>query len=709
MSYSIIHPEIKAKGAPENTPLIKHLHDVASVASVIADYLNLDRNIAYKGGCLHDIGKCSPLFQKSLGGNHSPFDPPFRHEIASLFFLSLFPQCERIPLIEMTVAHHKSIRNDKSLRGILDFDDNYEDFVSFHLDDEWDEWSKIAQEILLELGAIDNIKQITANEVYDSVEYTLRICDDLELGYSLYRGLLMAADHTVSALGDKVDPLGLRLFSIPDISSFHRPNDIYHLSRKNHKPVNKHTVVVAPTGAGKTDFLFLRCRKRIFYVLPFQASINAMYERVKKSCPEDDVRILHANSKFVVNKGKIAETILQDKVGASVKILTPHQLMAILFGLKGYEELIIDIKDMDVILDEIHVYNDITQVLVLKLVEVLKELNCRIHVGTATMPQKLLEKVIETLGANDVLKIELTEEEKATYNRHIVHKLETNFDVILVLKPFVDKQQKVLIVMNTVKKAQFCYKQLQDYFPGVDIMLLHSRFKLEDRKTKEETLYEWNKRIEGCIVIATQIVEVSLDISFDVMFTDPAPIDSLIQRFGRVNRIRSVHTIGKLKPVYIFPLPEKDREYLPYNKETVSKSYSVLPNNEVLQETCLQLMIDEVYPEPLSNKEIEEFTITRQGGFSIMRKLEHMPRNILTELLEIESASAITESDLIRYKCSEPAERKNIEIPVNYKSIAFYGFPIEETGSRPFIVQDEMYTFDTGLLLTNNFTNNILD
>lgn len=67
--------------------LSQHLQDVASIAVQIADALGLDKNLAYKGAILHDIGKASPLFQKCLekGFVRSP-GFIFRHEIASCFF-----------------------------------------------------------------------------------------------------------------------------------------------------------------------------------------------------------------------------------------------------------------------------------------------------------------------------------------------------------------------------------------------------------------------------------------------------------------------------------------------------------------------------------------------------------------------------------------------------------------------------------------------
>lgn len=76
-------------------PLTKHLQDVANAAEIIARNLGMDESIARRGAILHDIGKVSPLFQQTLKKDF--IRPPgfiFRHEIASLFFLSLLNETE---------------------------------------------------------------------------------------------------------------------------------------------------------------------------------------------------------------------------------------------------------------------------------------------------------------------------------------------------------------------------------------------------------------------------------------------------------------------------------------------------------------------------------------------------------------------------------------------------------------------------------------
>ena len=79
--------------------------------------------------------------------------------------------------------------------------------------------------------------------------------------------------------------------------------------------------------------------------------------------------------------------------------------------------MIIDLKGCDVILDEIHTYTGVSQAIVIKLVEILKSINCKIHIGTATMPSILYNKILSLLG-DDVLEISLPKKELEKFNRH---------------------------------------------------------------------------------------------------------------------------------------------------------------------------------------------------------------------------------------------------------------------------------------------------
>ena len=145
-----ICPHIKAKGKPEETTLYQHLIDVSLTAEKIAHALHFDLETARCGAVLHDIGKTSSVFQARLNSKTIP-KTPFRHEIASCFFLSAFPENIHPQLIEMVIAHHKSILHDAKEKGILDLEEVRGDTFNLHIKD-WNHWKGDALEILNALG-----------------------------------------------------------------------------------------------------------------------------------------------------------------------------------------------------------------------------------------------------------------------------------------------------------------------------------------------------------------------------------------------------------------------------------------------------------------------------------------------------------------------------------------------------------------------------
>lgn len=107
------------------------------------------------------------------------------------------------------------------------------------------------------------------------------------------------------------------------------------------------------------------------------------------------------------------------------------------------------------------------------------------------------------------------------------------------------------------------YENIANLYPNVKRMLIHSRYKRRDRARLETELREEFNNLENtpCIVVSTQVVEVSLDISFDIMITECAPIDALTQRFGRINRKRTKDTIGHYKPIYVIAPSEDEKKH----------------------------------------------------------------------------------------------------------------------------------------------------
>ncbi|MCB0642129.1 MAG: CRISPR-associated helicase Cas3', partial [Phaeodactylibacter sp.] len=275
------------------------------------------------------------------------------------------------------------------------------------------------------------------------------------------------------------------------------------------------------------------------------------------------------------------------------------------------------------ILDEVHTYSAISQAIVLKLIADLKSLGCRLHIGTATMPSVLYHRIIDLLGAENVLETKLSPEELDGYDRHTIHKV-SDWEVAWpVVKNAVANDRKVLVVCNRVQTAQDVYTYLKDQYPDVDLLLLHSKLKRKDRKQREQDLLgldkdgksvgKFNTATGACIVVSTQVVEVSLDISFDTMITECAPLDALIQRFGRVNRKRSEESIGKTKPIYVLAPPEDEKTAKPYELPVLEKSFAVLPDGAILHERDLQEKIDAVF-KSIDFLKIEEASVFQETG-----------------------------------------------------------------------------------------------
>jgi CRISPR-associated endonuclease/helicase Cas3 len=706
--------ELYAK-SPDNggTSLRAHLEHVAIAAVCIARAWGLDEQLLRIAALLHDIGKASPIFQARLFQKQKPINQkPFRHELASLFFLPLVDRQLWPALVELIVAHHKSIKNDVRKKGILDllneFEEEDDEGIVFGMHaQKWEEWSPIAIQLLVSFGYFTT-RSITPAEAREAFNFAVSHSQKSHkrLGWSVYRGALMAADEFASAAIDATERQISRSFQSPNLRFYTRISPLHPLSSKLANDPRRHTLVVASTGAGKTDFLIRRCRGRFFYTLPFQASINAMFRRIgedlKADNPDLDIRLLHGASKVVLSQSGMAleERLVQDKVGAAVKVLTPHQMAGMVFGIRGYEALMLDLRGCDIILDEIHTYTDVTKAIILKIVEMLAHLGCRVHIGTATMPTVLYNQLLKILGGSEnVYEVALTTEELNLFDRHIVHKLSGWSDALPIIRKALAEKQKVLIVCNQVKRAQAIYEQLQEDFPTVDKMLIHSRFIRSDRSVKETDLKDvYNQKTEGCIVVSTQVVEVSLDISFDLMITEAAPLDALIQRFGRINRKRDETAIGKFKPVYVLSPPDSETEARPYALDVLQRSYAVLPDGDVLHERDLQAKIDDVFSK-IDTTTIDEHTIFQDGKFTI-RELTHHRKSVFLDLLEIDSVTCVCEQDVESYKNARAEGRALLEIPVHFNSIGHNKLNrLEKIGSSPFVVPDKAYSFDLGLEL----------
>ncbi len=287
-----------------------------------------------------------------------------------------------------------------------------------------------------------------------------------------------------------------------------------------------------------------------FFTLPLKTAINEIYKRITSEIVENknNVGLLHSDtlSKYLQSneKGKeksnleeVMEYYNQTKqLSLPLTICTLDQLFDFVYRYRDFEPKLATLSYSKVVIDEIQMYSpNLLAYLIIGLKHITK-VGGKFSILTATFPS-FIEELLEKQG------VDFVKSEKPFITdiiRHSVKVLDEQLNTDEIVKRY--DNNKILVVCNTVKKAQEIYDKLKkiNCLNDVSINLLHSKFIKKDRADKEEaimTLGDKNNKGSG-IWIGTQVVEASLDIDFDLLFTELSDINGLLQRFGRCYRKR---------------------------------------------------------------------------------------------------------------------------------------------------------------------------
>ena len=218
------------------------------------------------------------------------------------------------------------------------------------------------------------------------------------------------------------------------------------------------------------------------------------------------------------------------------------------------------------------------------------------------------------------LKIDFIESENFIENkiRHSVKVLDEEINAEFIDKIYQkNKNLKILVVCNTIKKANEIYEKLNNM--GIaNINLIHSRFINSDRKKKEEEIFEFASSTKSGIWIGTQVVEASLDIDFDVLITELSDLNGLFQRMGRCYRKREFDKKTGEYNCFVFTKRCSGTlgEYSIVDKEIHKKSKEALNKvDKFLSESHKISLIEKVYSyESLKNTKYFE-TIEKTINF----------------------------------------------------------------------------------------------
>lgn len=316
---------------------------------------------------------------------------------------------------------------------------------------------------------------------------------------------------------------------------------------------DKNIIVIASTGIGKTEGALLWAGdSKTFYTLPIKVSINAIYERIKTQdyYDKEKITILHSDAVSELMKEDADFGDAWDKYDKSKKLSYPFtvctidQLFYFVFKSLGTEIFPATLKYSKIIIDEIQSYTPEIMAFILYGLKVINDLGGQFCIMTATLPPIIKELMERENIKFETPKIFIKKDEKGNdIKRHFIKFIEfkdeeeKDFNYNEILKK--SKNNKVLIICNTVKRSQDVYIKLKEKNKqNTEINLLHSRFIFKDRKEKETKIQDFASSNKFGIWISTQIVEASLDIDFDILYTNMCSADSLLQRMGRCYRNR---------------------------------------------------------------------------------------------------------------------------------------------------------------------------
>lgn len=355
------------------------------------------------------------------------------------------------------------------------------------------------------------------------------------------------------------------------------------------------TIIEAPTGSGKTEAALAYASRllaegyadSIIFALPTQATANAMLERLAEVAsalfPESKSNLLLAHGKARFHErfkglkrlglGLTAQAFEEAGVHCShwlgssrkrvflgqIGVCTIDQVLLSVLPVRHHFVRSFGVGKSILIVDEIHAYDSYMNSLLDRVLESQQRMGSSAILLSATLPNKRLQR-IATLWKPGVNIESLCYPLLTQVTESSVFQLESpdatptktvsiSLEYTALARPTADLIQEIIcaaesgaaiaVVCNLVDDALAVYHQLKQQ-NQVAVDLFHSRFRFIDRMAKEADVMRLygkaTSRLEGRILVATQVVEQSLDLDFDWMITQICPVDLLFQRLGRLHR-----------------------------------------------------------------------------------------------------------------------------------------------------------------------------
>ena len=567
----------------------------------------LDRQVKL----FHDIAKLKNNFQIYIRDtSNDKLDK--NHSLLSAYFFLLNSKFDEILTLFgflAIVSHHGDVVNLMTLaREANKFFKNQKEL------EQWDEVAGAAKNIKIYSGLstkkdefLDRAEKLRQYLILSQYRRKFTYEDFINFK-SLYSNLIYS---------DKFEAI----FSMPKQQSKDIPIDVLESDIQNLPPNEKRDAfrtfvlnnfdenyklftLTAPTGYGKTltalNFALKFNKSRIIYALPFTSIIDQTYDIIAKIYKNNDISVSKAHHKTTIDEENLTEDdryskikFLMESFSGEINVTTLYQLIFALFGNKNKDNVKFNqLKNSVVIIDEAQAipYNFRKDFIL--LCEIISQRLGTIFIFmSATMPVIKSEKFKEISNLDYFSK----------QDRYVIKWLDIGGEDELLEKICEAVSDKnTLVVVNTIKKAQELFTKLRDKF---NCFCLNG-YMYDDHKRATTNAVrcaiDKNKvdpLASKILLISTQSIEAGVDLDFDIGFREVAPISSIIQTAGRVNR----HFGATRGELYVFPEISKFTNLIYGDLYKVSGAIlSDLKQKEVRESEILE--ISNLYFQKISNQ-----------------------------------------------------------------------------------------------------------
>ncbi len=398
------------------------------------------------------------------------------------------------------------------------------------------------------------------------------------------------------------------IFNVPG------PYGYYQIEPAEHLLAGRNVILQAPTGSGKTKaalFPYLLARRqaidfpqKLLYCVPMRVLARSFYDDLRKDGQHGalDARLQTGEQQDDRRlEGEVTFATIDQVLSSFLSI--PYALSLRQGNLNAGA-----VVSSYLVFDEFHLLDpDSTLPTTLEMLRILKGV-APFLLMTATFSGKMLGRLATLLDA-EIVTVSPEDLQAIPTQRgkeRQIHQVDTLLTAEAVLA---HHKTRSIAICNTVERAQSLFEALGEAIKAqaktdTRVILLHSRFLQADRRKKEDEVRSFfgrNREKSGSVIlVATQVIEVGLDITCEVMHTEVAPASAILQRAGRCARFE-----GEKGEVYVYQVPPNQKgepNYAPYLGEQAilsEKTWEALPAFEGAHMDFFaeQRLVDQVHAE----------------------------------------------------------------------------------------------------------------